>query len=348
MPSCYEEIEEIYQRLDVHFDQTLGESAYQPMLYDVVRDLKDKGIARASEGAVAVFFGEQESPALVQKSDGAFTYTTSDLATIKYRMEHWHPDAILYVVGAPQALHFKHLFDVARRWGYEQVQLEHIGFGSVLDPARKMMRTRGGSAPELHELLDEAIGHAASVYEANRQDRLARGEEVPEFSAEELKKIHEVVGIGAVKYADLAQNRTSDYVFDAAKMTALEGNTATYMQYAYVRNRGIFRKGEVDEQALRADPPLPELGTPHERALAVQLLRFSEALSAAAADYRPNLITAYLWDLAKAYSGFFENCPVLKAATPALRQGRLLLCDLTARVIQRGLDLLGIRTIERM
>ncbi len=157
-----------------------------------------------------------------------------------------------------------------------------------------------------------------------------------------------MVGIGAVKYADLSQNRTSDYVFDWDKMLAMNGNTATYMQYAYARNRSILRKANADPEGLRSEPPLPSVAHKDERALALQLLRFEDALAGAATDYLPSLITSYLWDLSKAYSGFFQNCPVLRAETPALRQGRLLLCDVTARVIQRGLDLLGIRTIERM
>src|SRR5262249_26680013 len=329
------------------FDHTHGESFYHDKLAGVVEDLLKKGIARESEGAIGVFFGEKEPPALVRYRNGAYTYTTSDLATIRHRMEQWRPDAILYVVGAPQALHFKHLFAVARRWGYDQVRLEHVAFGSVLGRDGKTLRTREGGAPELNGLLNDALQQAEKVYQENRQQRLARGEEVPELSPEELRTVYEVVGIGAVKYADLAQNRTSDYCFDLEKMTSTDGNTATYMQYAYVRNRGIFRKGGVDVEALRADPPPVLLETPYERALALQLLRFPEALDAAAADYRPNLITAYLWDLSRAYSGFFENCPVLKAPTPELRQSRLLLCDLTARVLQRGLDLLGIRTVER-
>jgi arginyl-tRNA synthetase len=348
MPWCYEEIEEVYSRLGVRFDHVLGESFYQPMLADVVRDLREKGIARPSEGAVAVFFGEGEPPALVQKRDGAYTYTTTDLATVRYRVEQWKPDAILYLVGTPQALHFKNLFEAARRWGYTQVELEHVAFGSVLGSDRKMFSTRKGGAESLDALLDEAVAEATKVYERNVREQRERGEEVVELSAEEKRKIAEVVGLGAVKYADLSQNRTSDYVFSWEKMLAMDGNTATYMQYAYVRNRGIFRKGGVAVEPLRTSPPLPELNTPHERALALQLLRFGEALTAAAADYRPSQITGYLWDLAKTYSGFFQNCPVLKAETPGLRQGRLLLCDLTARVIQRGLDLLGIRTVERM
>ena len=305
-------------------------------------------MARESQGAVAIFFGENEPPALIRKRDGAFTYTTTDLATISYRVDHFKPDTILYVVDFRQALHFKNLFEAARRWGYDRVEFQHISFGSVLGPDRRPLKTREGGNVELGELLDEGVREALRVYEANRKERLERGEDVPELSPEEKAQIAEVVGIGAIKYADLSQNRESDYVFDWSKMLAMDGNTATYMQYAYVRNRGIFRKGDEDPAALRRQPPPVYLESPHERALALQLLRFAEALDAAAADYRPNLITAYLWDLAKTYSGFFQNCPVLKAETPVLRQSRLLLCDLTARAIQQALDLLGIRTIERM
>jgi arginyl-tRNA synthetase len=348
MPWCLAEIDRIYQRLDVHFDHTLGESFYNPQLADVVQCLLQGGIAQESEGAVVVFFGPKDPPALVRKKDGAFTYTTSDLATVRYRMETWQPDEILYVVDFRQALHFKHLFEAARCWGYRQVGLEHISFGSVLGEDRRPIKTREGSAVELDSLLNEGVEQAAQVYEENRQMRLARGEDVPELSPEERRQVAEVVGIGAVKYADLSQNRTSDYVFSWDKMLAMEGNTATYMQYAYTRNRSIFRKGNQDVQRFRTDPPLPSLETPQERALALELLRFEEGLAAAAADYQPNAITAYLWDLAKSYSGFFQNCPVLKAETPELRESRLLLCDLTARVIQKGLDLLGIRTVERM
>jgi arginyl-tRNA synthetase len=171
---------------------------------------------------------------------------------------------------------------------------------------------------------------------------------VPDLTSGERRAIAEAVGIGAVKYADLSQNRLSDYVFNWDKMLATEGNTATYMQYAYVRNRGIARKGGVDDEAFRLDPPTVSVEEPQERALASQILRLEEILTAAAAEYQPHLITGYLWDVAKSYSGFYQNCPVLNAPTPALRQSRLLLCDLTARVIQRGLDLLGIRTVERM
>jgi arginyl-tRNA synthetase len=348
MPWCLASIEEVYRRLDVHFDHMHGESFTNPMLPDVVRDLEARGLARPYEGALAIFFGDEER-AIVRKRDGAFTYITTDLATIRYRMGEWKPDAILYLVGAPQALHFRYLFDAARRWGYEKVELRHIPFGSVLDArTRKTIKTREGGAVELTALLDEAVRRAEQVYQENRKERLERGEEVPELSAAELRRVAEAVGLGAVKYADLSQNRTSDYVFDWNKMLAMDGNTATYMQYAFARVHGIFRKGNVAPEGLRANPPAVLLESPYERALAVQLLRLSEALDAAAADYTPNTITAYLWDLAKSYSGFFQNCPVLKAPTDALRASRLLLCDLTGRTIRLCLDLLGIRAMERI
>jgi arginyl-tRNA synthetase len=352
MPWCLQEIEPIYQRLDVHFQHQHGESFYNPMLPGVVEDLLKKGLAQPSEGAIAVFLKEGEPPALVRKRDGAFTYMTSDLATIRYRVEQFHADRLLYVVGAPQALHFQQLFAIARRWGYDRVKFEHIAFGSVLtrrpDGKVEMFRTREGQVVELSRLLDEAVARARAVYEKNRAERIALGQEVPELSEAEKAEVAEVVGLGAVKYADLCQNRTSDYVFDWDKMLAMEGNTAAYMQYAYVRNRGIFRKGGEETEPFRTQPPLPALEAPEERALGLQLLRLGETLEAAAAEYKPNLITAYLWELAKAYSKFFDQCPVLKAATPELRRSRLLLCDLTARVIQRCLQLLGIRTVERM
>jgi arginyl-tRNA synthetase len=348
MPWCQEEIERIYQRLDVHFDFTYGESFYNALLPEVVNDLLQRGIAQESNGAIVIFFGAEEPPALIRKKDGAFTYTTTDLATIRYRVEQWHPDTILYVVDARQALHFKNLFEAARRWGYTDVTLEHVSFGSVLGPDRKPIKTREGGAVELGTLVDEAIQRAAAVYEELRQAAIERGEEVPELSAAEGRHLAEVIGLGAVKYADLSQNRTTDYVFNWDKMLAMDGNTATYMQYAYARIRSIFRKGEQDIETFRRQPPLPYLEQPQERALALQLLRLEEVLQSGAAEYKPNIITAYLWDLAKSYSGFYQNCPVLKAETPMLRQSRLLLCDLTARVIQLGLQLLGIQTVERM
>jgi arginyl-tRNA synthetase len=348
MPACMDEIDRIYRRLDVRFDHTLGESFYNLMLPAVVDDLLAKGIARESEGAVAIFFGEKEPPALIRKRDGAFTYTTSDLATIRYRAETWNPDAMLYVVDFRQALHFKNLFNAARRWGYDKSDLEHISYGSVMGKDGKPIKTREGGAVELGALLDEAVERAGQVYEANVKEARDRGDETDELGPDEKKQVYEAVGIGAVKYADLSQNRTSDYKFDFDKMLAMNGNTATYMQYAYARNRSIFRKADADVNLYRTTPPPVYLESDHERALVLQLLRFEETLHQAAAEYQPSVLTAYLWDLAKTYSGFFQNCPVIKAPTPLLRESRLLLCDLTARVLQECLSLLGIRTVERM
>jgi len=341
MPWCLAEINKIYSRLDIHFDHTHGESFYNPMLPEVVESLQKKGLAQDSQGAVVVFFAENEPPALVRKTDGAFTYTTTDLATIKYRIETFEPNAVLYVVDFRQGLHFKNLFDIARRWGYDKVDLQHISFGSVLGTDNKPIKTREGGGVELNHLLDEAVQRAADVCET------LQGEDT-DLTDQQIHDIAEVVGIGAVKYADLSQNRTSDYVFSWGKMLAMDGNTATYMQYAYTRIRGIFRKADILEHLYRNAPPLPKLLEPQEQALALQLLRFEETLLAAAADYRPSVLTAYLWDLAKSYSGFYQNCPVLKAETPEIKQSRLLLCDLTGRVINKCLNLLGIRTLEQM
>jgi arginyl-tRNA synthetase len=348
-------IEPIYKLLDVSFDYYHGESFYSPMLPGVVESLVQKKIATESDGALVIFLkpppedgNEHRADAVVRKKDGAFTYMTSDLATIQYRVREWHPDAILYVVGSPQTQHFQTLFEAARRWGYRDVELQHIAFGSVLGSDRKMLSTRNGGAAELSELLDTAIQRGDAALEESRKERLARGMDVAELSADERRVVAQRVGLGAVKYADLMQNRTSDYVFDWNKMLSTEGNTATYMQYAYARCRSIFAEGNVEAGSLRHSSPLPVLATPPERALALQLLRFEETLLSAAAEYLPHVLTGYLWDLAKSYSGFYNNCPVLKAETPELRAGRLLLCDLTARTIQQTLGLLGIQTVERM
>jgi arginyl-tRNA synthetase len=360
MPACLEMLRPIYDRLDVHIDHALGESFYNPMLPGVVDDMLARQIAFESKGAVVIPNAKgiipnneeeqrkEEPPAIIRKRDGAFTYTTTDLATIKYRAERWKPDVLLYVVGVPQTLHFKTVFAQARRWGYESIQFQHIPFGSMLGKDRKMFATRKGGVIELMTLLDDAARLGLEKYEANSADRRSHGHDVPELNEGEKRAIAEVVGTGAVKYADLSQNRTTDYVFDIDKMTGTDGNTAAYMQYAYARCRSIFRKGEVDESRFRGNPPPVILDKPAERALALQLLRFPEVLEAAAMDYVPHTITSYLWDLAKSYSGFFENCPVLKAETPELQNSRLLLVDLVGRVIKQALDLLGIRTVERM
>jgi len=348
MPWCLAEINGVYARLDVRFDFTLGESFYNPQLADVVADLVNKGIAQESQGAVAIFFAEGEPPAIIRKTDGAFTYTTSDLATIRYRMERWQPSDILYVVDFRQGLHFKNLFDAARRWGYADVGLEHVSFGSVLGKDGKPIKTREGEAVPLHELLDEAVREAAKVYEQVLRVEAKADEGDAAIGADEQRAIHEAVGIGAVKYADLSQNRTSDYRFDWSKMLAMNGNTATYMQYAYARNRSIIRRSGVDVASYRQSPPPVQLSNEFERTLALELLRLEETLQEAASSLQPSGITSYLWNLSKSYSGFFQKIPVLKAETAELKASRLLFCDVTARVIQQCLGLLGIRTVERM
>ncbi len=347
MPWCLEEINRVYRRLDVQFDNTLGESFYNPMLGGIVQELLAEGVAQATEDGVAIFFGEDEPPAFVRKN-GAFTYTTTDLATVQYRVQQWRPNAILYVVDSRQALHFKNLFAAARRAGFDKVALEHVSFGSVLGPDRRPIKTREGGAVELEQLLNEAVERARASYASSRKERLERAEELPELSAAEQDLIAQAVGIGAVKYADLSQNRTTDYIFSWDKMLAMDGNTATYMQYAYARVRSIFRKGNENPDDFAVSPPLPLLDDPSERRLALELLRLPDVLLAAAADHKPNIITNYLWDLAKSYSGFFQNCPVLKAASPDLRHSRLLLSSLAARTIKLCLELLGIGTIEQM
>jgi arginyl-tRNA synthetase len=360
MPACLEMLRPIYERLDVKIDHALGESFYNPMLPGVVEDMLAKGIAFESNGAIVIPNAKgvvprtaeeqkkEDPPAIIRKSDGAFTYTTTDLATIKYRAETWKPDALLYVVDARQALHFKTLFAQARRWGYDRIEFQHISFGSILGEDKKPFQTRKGGTLELSGLLDEAVAKAAEKYEESCALRLASGRKVPNLSAEEKAQVFEAVGIGAVKYADLSGNRTSDYVFSYDKMLATDGNTATYMQYAYARCRGIFREGDIDEARFRTNPPALVISHPAERAVALQLLRFPEAVEAAAADYLPHQITAYLWDLAKSASVFYDSCQVLKAETPELKESRLLLVDLVGRVVKKALDLLGIRTVERM
>ncbi|MCS7166629.1 MAG: arginine--tRNA ligase [Gemmatales bacterium] len=338
MPWCLAELERIYRRLDIHFDYTLGESFYHPMLAEVVQDLLQRGIATYSDDAVVVFLGDQQPPAIIRKRDGAFTYMTTDLATIRYRIEKFHPQAILYVVDFRQSLHFQQLFTIARRWGYRDVRLEHISFGSVLGADRKPIKTREGGAIELEALLDEAVRRARAIVDANSPD-------LPEAQRAEIA---EAVGIGAVKYADLAQNRTSDYVFNWDKMLAMDGNTATYMQYAYARIRSIFRKGEISPEEIQRVRESPQLPTPEERNLALWLLRLPEAVENAANEYKPNYITSYLWELANAYNAVYQNYPILRAPDETLRRSRLVLCDLTARAIGLGLSLLGIRTVEQM
>ena len=344
LPHCKDEIDRVYRRLDVTFNHTLGESFYHNRLAQLVDDLIERGIAKESDGAICIFIEGQKTPMMIRKSDGAFLYGTTDLATIHYRMANWRPDAILYVVDHRQSLHFQQLFAATKMLGYEDVKLYHISFGTVLGGDGRPFKTRSGDTVGLEGLLDEAVRRALEIVSANDDSK----PDGAVLSAEQRRQVAETVGIAALKYADLAQNRTSDYVFSYDKMLAMTGNTATYMQYAYARVRSIFAKGNVDVEALRNSAAPILLDSPAERALALELLRFSEALDLTAADYRPNQLTAYLFDLANRYSTFFEQCHVLRAETDELRQSRLLLCDLTARTIQKGLELLGINVVEKM
>jgi arginyl-tRNA synthetase len=344
MPICLREIEAIYRRLGVSFDYTLGESFYHDRLPALVEDLLRRGIAQESDGAVCIFLEGFKTPMIIRKRDGAFLYATTDLATLIYRMETWNPDWILYVVDHRQSLHFQQLFAAARLLGYDKVKLVHVSFGTVLGEDGRPFRTRSGETVALEELLDEAVARARKIVDANDEAKPGG----PELTEEERARIAEVVGIGALKYADLCQNRTSDYVFSFDKMLAMNGNTGAYMQYAYARVRSIFARGGVCPEDLRQRQIAVRLSTVPERDLALQLLRFAEAIELALEDFRPNQLTQYLYDLATCYSTFYESCPVLQAPNEQLRDSRLLLCDLTARTIQKGLELLGIGVVERM
>jgi arginyl-tRNA synthetase len=331
----------IYDRLGVRFDHTLGESFYNPRLQALVDELTRLGIAEESEGARVVFFPDhpelKQHPAIVLKSDGAANYTTTDLATLAHRLEAWEPDEIVYVTDGRQQLHFKQLFAVFKRWRPDaKVTLAHVWFGSILGEDGKPFKTRSGDVVRLADLLDEAEERAFRIVT----------EKKPDLDESTRRGIARAVGIGALKYADLLPNRQGDYVFNWDRMLALNGNTAPYLQYAYTRVRSIFRKsGVADDSSV---PPSDFiLAAPDELGLAKHLLNFGLVLEGAAREYRPNFLCNYLYDLAGLFARFYENCPVLKADEP-VRSTRLTLCDLTARVLRQGLDLLGIETPDQM
>lgn len=344
LPACRAEIDKIYQRLDIQFDVEHGESFYHSQLEPVVEELLANGLARMSEQAVCVFGEKYDTPMIIRKKDGAFLYATTDLATIQYRVATWQPDTLLYVVDHRQGEHFEKLFDAARRWNCPDLEMRHVSFGTVLGDDGRPFKTRSGEVVGLESLLDGAVARALEVVSENDQAKPGGAE----LGEQEREHIASVVGHAAIKYADLAHNRTSDYVFSYDKMMALEGNTATYMQYSYARVQSIFRRGEVDVDGLRSSFAGILLQHPAERHLALGLLQFSEALDQVLEDYRPNQLTNYLFDVAKRFSTFFQECPVLRAEDEAVRLSRLLLCDVTARVIGQGLELLGIGVVDRM
>jgi arginyl-tRNA synthetase len=327
------EFSKIYAILGIEFDYQLGESFYHSKLAATVDDLLRSGVAEISEGAVVVWDrGLSDTPFMVRKSDGGFGYATTDVATIEYRIREWAPDAIWYVVGAPQQLHFQQLFSLAKRLGHAP-ELEHIAFGSILGEDRKLMRTRTGESVLLSDVLDEAVSRAAIIV----------GQKNPQIQEEERSKIGQIIGIGAVKYAELSQHRMTDYVFSWDRMLSLQGNTAPYLQNAYVRSRAIFRKLD----APFVQPEIIELREDSELALAKKLLQYAEAVPAILDGFKPNVLANYLYELAAQYHGFYEACPVLSAEGIA-RQTRLLLCDIFARILQHGLGLLGINVPEKM
>ena len=344
-----EQLERVYTTLDIKFDYYLGESFFNDALGPLVEDMLAKGIATISQGAAVVFSdgsvkpeqdpfltqkdGEwQPAPCIIRKGDGGFGYATTDLATIDYRVHEWKADEIWYVVGVPQQLHFRQVFAAAHRRGIS-TKMVHIAFGSILGPDGKMFKTRSGETVGLLEVIDEAMERA----------RAAVNEKEQGFSDEEKAEIAQVIGGGAVKYAELSQNRLTDYKFSWDKMLSLQGNTAPYLINAYVRTRSIFRK-LGDAVSLTNDCNLTE---PAEIALAMKLAQFAEAVHDVLADHRPNLLANYLYELAATYHAFFESCHVLNSEG-TVRNTRLLLCDATSRVLKQGLELLGIKTTERM
>jgi arginyl-tRNA synthetase len=335
---------ELYEKLGVRLtsEHVAGESFYNSMLADVVDELVKKGLAVESDGALCVFppgfTGRDGSkvPLIVRKQDGGSTYATTDLAAIRYRIGTLHATRVLYVVGAEQQQHLAMVFATAKLagWLVPPARAEHVSFGAVLGEDGKMFKTRSGESVRLVDLIEEAVQRACVVV----------AEKNPELDLSTRENVARMVGIGAVKYADLSSDRVKGYVFDYGRMLSFDGNTAPYLQYAHARIRSIFRKGD----APVPDPTAIRVHAPAERALALQVLRFPTAASAVAEYLEPHRLCTYLYDLATTFSSFYEACPVLKASTPEERESRLALSDVTARVLALGLDLLGIEAPERM
>lgn len=336
----------VYRQLGVLLtdDDLMGESAYHDLLPNVIERLDAAGLLQQSDGADVVFppgYTNRDGdplPLIVQKGHGGFNYATSDLACVIDRVERLGATLLLYVVGAPQAQHLSMVFDVATMAGWLQppARAVHVAFGNMLGSDRKMFKTRSGEAVKLQALITEAIDRGtASVADKN-----------PDLPLAERERVGRMIGIGAMKYADLSTDRIKDYVFDWDRMLAFEGNTAPYLQYAHARIRSIFRRAEIDPAAVRA--VAPSLASPEERQLALRLLSFDGAVQETAERYTPHRLCTYLFDLAQDFSAFYEACPVLKAETDDLKLGRLALADLTARVLAQGLSLLGIDAPEQM
>ncbi|MGJ7467832.1 arginine--tRNA ligase [Kosakonia cowanii] len=338
--------QQAYERLNVTLTRkdVMGESLYNPMLPGIVADLKAKGLAVESEGATVVFLDEYKNKegepmgVIIQKKDGGYLYTTTDIACARYRYETLHADRVLYYIDSRQHQHLMQAWTIVRKAGYvpESVPLEHHMFGMMLGKDGKPFKTRAGGTVKLSDLLDEALERARRLV----------AEKNPEMPADELEKLANAVGIGAVKYADLSKNRTTDYVFDWDNMLAFEGNTAPYMQYAYTRVLSVFRKAGIEEQVLEnAQVAIRE---EREAQLAARLLQFEETLSVVAREGTPHVMCAYLFDVAGLFSGFYEHCPILTAESDEIRLSRLKLALLTSKTLKLGLETLGIETVERM
>ncbi|WP_449549779.1 arginine--tRNA ligase [Lelliottia amnigena] len=335
-----------YNRLNVTLtrDDVMGESLYNPMLPGIVADLKAKKLAVESEGATVVFLDEYKNKegepmgVIIQKKDGGYLYTTTDIACAKYRYETLHADRVLYYIDSRQHQHLMQAWTIVRKAGYvpESVPLEHHMFGMMLGKDGKPFKTRAGGTVKLSDLLDEALERARRLV----------AEKNPDMPEEELEKLANAVGIGAVKYADLSKNRTTDYIFDWDNMLAFEGNTAPYMQYAYTRVLSVFRKADIDESALANAAVV--ITEDREAQLAARLLQFEETLTVVAREGTPHVMCSYLYDLAGLFSGFYEHCPILSADNEQARNSRLKLAQLTAKTLKLGLDTLGIETVERM
>ncbi len=337
-----QQFDEVYGRMGVSFDETLGESAYNDRLQPLVKDLESAGLATRSQGALVVEFPDQpelkNQPAMIQKSDGAANYTTTDLATLEYRQERWDPDEIIYVTDGRQQLHFRQLFEIFRRWKPDaSVKLNHTWFGSIMGSDGKPFKTREGGVIKLAALLDEAEERARKIVE----------EKNPDLSAEQKAEIGRVVGLGSIKYADLLPNRQSDYVFDWDTMLSLKGNSAPYLLFAYTRIQGIFRKaGDCNLDELRKSHAI-QLGADEEVNLVKHFFNFPLVLQLVLEEYRPNYLCAYLYELCGLLTKFYESCPILKAE-PNVRASRLLLVGQAGTMIREGLNLLGIEVTDVM
>ncbi|MFJ5920440.1 arginine--tRNA ligase [Streptomyces ardesiacus] len=334
----------VFEKLDMEIrdEEIVGESAYNDGMPETARLLEEMGVAVRSEGALVVFFDEirgkddQPVPLIVQKADGGFGYAASDLTAIRNRVQDLHATTLLYVVDVRQSLHFKMVFETARRAGWlgDEVTAHNMAYGTVLGADGKPFKTRAGASVRLEDLLDEAVQRAAEVVREKARD----------LTEDEIRERAAQVGIGAVKYADLSTSPNRDYKFDLDQMVSLNGDTSVYLQYAYARIQSILRKSGEVRPAAHPELELHEA----ERALGLHLDAFGDTVFEAAAEYAPHKLAAYLYQLASLYTAFYDKCPVLKAETPAQVENRLFLCDVTARTLHRGMALLGIRTPERL